>query len=46
MEIEFVWSLSFDIVIMSEPLLITLEEILESPGIYEYFLKNLEKAWN
>ena len=29
----------FDIVIVSEPLLITLEEVLKSPGIDEYFLK-------
>ena len=29
----------FDTVIVSDPLLITVEEFLESPGIY-YFLKN------
>ena len=36
------WSLRFDIAIVSESLLITLEEILESLGIYQYFV---EKSW-
>ena len=30
----FVWSLRFDIVIVSEPLLSTQQEVQESPGIY------------
>ena len=41
---SFVRSLRFDIVIVSEPLLIALEEVWESPGIYQYYLKNPRKV--